>query len=127
MTDHSFEIDPIGVVRTPFERPADTPKQGVNEATEGEVVLSREYEPGLEGLTSGDSIDVLWLADDADRSTLRVRDGERGVFSTRSPHRPNPICRTTCRVRAVDGTRLAVTGVDMLDESPVVDLKAPMR
>lgn len=127
MTDAHLEVEPIGEVRTPFETTEDAPRQGLESDADGEIVLSPAYEPGLEGLDDGDAVDVLWIADEADRSTLRVRDGERGVFSTRSPHRPNPICVTTCRVRSVDGRRLAVSGVDMLDGSPVVDLKAPLE
>ncbi|APW98025.1 tRNA (N6-threonylcarbamoyladenosine(37)-N6)-methyltransferase TrmO [Halobiforma lacisalsi AJ5] len=129
MTEPPFELEPIGEVRTPFETSDEAPRQGLEgeEPTHGEIVLAPAFEPGLEGIEDGETVDVLWIADEADRSVLRVRDGERGVFSTRSPHRPNPICVTTCRVRAVDGRRLAVSGVDMLDGSPVVDLKAPLE
>ncbi|SFC45999.1 tRNA-Thr(GGU) m(6)t(6)A37 methyltransferase TsaA [Halobiforma haloterrestris] len=129
MTGSPFELEPIGVVLTPFETSDDAPRQGLGgeEPAHGDIVLSPAFEPGLAGIDAGETVDVLWIADEADRSILRVRDGERGVFSTRSPHRPNPICVTTCRVRAVDGRRLAVSGVDMLDGSPVVDLKAPLE
>jgi tRNA (Thr-GGU) A37 N-methylase len=68
---------------------------------------------------------VVWFANRADRSVLRVRD--RGVFSTRSPARPNPVCLTTCRIQAIDGRRIRVRGVDMADGSPVVDLKRPLE
>ena len=70
-------------------------------------------------------MDVVWWADNADRSVLRVRDGERGVFTTRSQARPNPVCVTTCDVLGVnrEAGEVNIAGVDMADESPVLDLK----
>ncbi|WP_435115618.1 SAM-dependent methyltransferase [Halolamina sp. C58] len=123
----SFEFCPIGVVETPFEDSAEAPRQGCIEEVRGTVVLAEAYVPGVEGLEPGDELDVLWVADRADRDVLEARG--RGVFTTRSPARPNPICVTRCTVRAVsdDRRRVDIVGVDMFDGSPVLDLKAPMR
>ena len=120
-------FEPIGVVRTPFESPEDAPRQGLDDEVTGTIVIDRAYEAGLAGLAAGDRIDVVWVADRADRSVLRVRAGNRGVFATRSPDRPNPICVSPCTVCDVAGRRLAVTGVDAVDGSPVLDLKAGFR
>ncbi|WP_290812119.1 SAM-dependent methyltransferase [Halovivax sp.] len=120
-------LDPIGYLRTPFETHVDAPRQGTESDARGTIVLEPAYEPGLAGLRAGDDVEVLWLAHRADRSALRVRDGERGVFATRSQDRPNPICLTRCPVLAVEGRRVSVAGVDALDDSPVLDLKAPLR
>lgn len=120
-------FDPIGVVRTPFETLDESPRQGIEADAVGEIVLDEAYVPGLDGLEAGDCIDVLWVADEADRATLRLRDGDRGVFATRSPNRPNPICVSPCTVLAVDPPRVAVRGVDALDDSPVLDLKSRLR
>lgn len=132
-------FEPIGVVRTPFETPDEAPRQGVEIETgtgtgtgigtdaTGEIVLDSTYAPGLDGLEPGDRVDVLWIADEADRSTLRLRGGDRGVFSTRSQHRPNPICVSPCTVLAVEPPRLTVRGVDARDGSPVLDLKPTLR
>lgn len=122
-----FQFRPIGVVHTPFDDRDDTPRQGRLGDAHGTVVLDEQYTPGVAGLEPGEELDVLWVADRADRDVLEARD--RGVFTTRSPARPNPICVTRCTVRAVgdDRRRIDVVGVDMFDESPVLDLKAPMR
>ena len=115
---------PIGTVRTPIETLEDAPRQGSESDIEGTVVVDGSVELGLVEMEAGRTIDVVWWADRADRGTLLVRDGTRGVFTTRSPDRPNPICVTPVTVLSVDGRRLRVRGVDMLDGSPVLDLKA---
>jgi len=129
MTDdahRAIDCDPIGTVSTPFRTREDAPRQGLLGDAEGTVHLDPAHEPGLAGLDPGDSVVVVWYAHRADRSTLRVRDGDRGVFASRSPDRPTPVCLTTCEVLAVDGPDLRVRGVDMLDGSPVLDLKAAL-
>lgn len=117
--------EPIGTVSTPLERSDDAPRQGFLEAVEGTVQVDPAYAAGLDGYEAGDDVLVVWFADRADRSVLTVRDG-RGVFTTRSPARPNPICLTVVEVLAVDEASLDVRGVDMLDGSPVLDLKRPL-
>lgn len=123
-----IELSPIGVAHTPIETTADAPRQGLLETIEGTIELDPEYEPGLMGYGPGDDLLVVWFADEADRSLLRVTKGgpERGVFHSRSPARPNPICLTVVEVVEVDGPRVRVRGVDMLDGSPVLDLKVPI-
>ncbi|MFB6267146.1 MAG: tRNA (N6-threonylcarbamoyladenosine(37)-N6)-methyltransferase TrmO [Halodesulfurarchaeum sp.] len=124
----SFEVVPIGRIRTPFETTDEAPRQGRGGAAEGTIEISPEYEEALDGYEPGESVIVVWFADRADRSLRRVdRKGGMGVFRSRSPARPNPICLTTCEVLEVDGSTLRVRGVDMLDGSPVLDLKPPLR
>lgn len=129
MSNHSrtFEFRPVGVVHTPFEDRDEAPRQGGNEEARGTVVLFEGYTAGIVGLEPDDELDVIWVADRADRDVLEARG--RGVFTTRSPARPNPICVTRCAVRAIseDRRRIDVVGVDMLDESPILDLKAPIH
>jgi tRNA-Thr(GGU) m(6)t(6)A37 methyltransferase TsaA len=129
----AVELRPVGVVRTPIETTDDAPRQGTLDELEGTLELDEAYAEGLRGLEAGDEIDVCWFADDADRDVLRVTrrtDGEDvGVFATRAPVRPNPVMVTRCSVLDVDaeaGT-VRLRGVDMLDGTPVIDLKAPMR
>lgn len=117
--------DPIGTVHTPLETSEDAPRQGFLEDVEGTIEIDPAYAAGLEGYAAGDDVLVVWFADRADRSVLTVRDG-RGVFTTRSPARPNPICLTVVEVLGVDGPSLRVRGADMLDGSPVLDLKRPL-
>ncbi|MGM0398341.1 MAG: tRNA (N6-threonylcarbamoyladenosine(37)-N6)-methyltransferase TrmO, partial [Halobacteriota archaeon] len=132
VTDHDvvgnmIELSPIGRVRTPIATTSEAPRQGSNDAIEGTIELDSEYEPGLAGIEAGDSLLVVWFAHEADRSLLRLDRVEgRGVFSSRSPARPNPIVITTVEVLEMDGSTLTVRGVDMVDNSPVLDLKVPL-
>ncbi|MFB6122195.1 MAG: SAM-dependent methyltransferase [Haloferacaceae archaeon] len=122
----TVRLEPIGRARTPLEARDDAPRQGFLDDVEGRIELDPAYAPGLDGVESGQEILVVWYAHDAD-SVVRVdRDGGRGVFTTRSPARPNSICGTVCPVVAVEGTMLRVRGVDMVDGSPVLDLKPPL-
>jgi tRNA-Thr(GGU) m(6)t(6)A37 methyltransferase TsaA len=123
-----MDCDPIGTVHTPFETTSEAPRQGFRDEAEGVVVLAPTYREGLTGF-DGDRIVVVWWADRADRSVLTLdRDPDRGVFTSRSPARPNPVCVTECAVESVDPAagRLRLRGVDMADGSPVIDLKAPL-
>lgn len=120
-----FTIDPIGTISTPFDGTADPPRQGFDQHARGELLLAERYTEGLEGLVDGDEVDVIWFANRADRSAIRARD--RGVFSTRSPERPNPICVTRCTIESIDGSAIEVRGVDMVDGTPLLDLKAPIE
>lgn len=120
-----MKVEPIGHVETPFETTDEAPRQGEETAYGANVQIDEQFREGIGDFGHGDRVVVVWWADRADRDVLRVRDGERGVFSTRSPARPNPICVTECELVAVDaddGT-LAVRGVDMADGSPVLDVK----
>lgn len=122
-----IELSPIGHVRTPITSTSEAPRQGTNQAIEGTIELDPEYEAGLAGIEAGDSLLVVWFAHEADRSLLRLdRDVPRGVFSSRSPARPNPIVLTTVEILDIDGPMVTVRGVDMLDGSPVLDLKVPL-
>ncbi|WP_336037442.1 SAM-dependent methyltransferase [Halobacterium yunchengense] len=120
-----MDCEPIGHVETPFATTDAAPRQGFRGDQSGTVRVDEQYRRGLTGFEVGDTVLVMWWADRADRSVLRVRGGDRGVFTTRSPARPNPVCLTACEVLAVDeaaGT-LDVDGVYMADGSPVLDLK----
>ena len=91
------------------------------------------FEPGvtegLDGIHEGDDILVLTWLDRADREVLRVHPGddttipERGVFSTRSADRPNPIGLHPVEILGVDGVRVRVSGIEAVDGTPVVDIK----
>jgi tRNA-Thr(GGU) m(6)t(6)A37 methyltransferase TsaA len=124
-----MELTPIGVVESPLTDPAKAPKQGHEGAPEAVVVIRPEVAVGLDGIAPGDDVIVLTWLDRADRAVLRVhpRDDpanpERGVFSTRSADRPNPIGLHVVEVIAIDGTRLRVRNLEALDATPVLDLK----
>ncbi|WP_338738538.1 TrmO family methyltransferase domain-containing protein [Haloplanus salilacus] len=122
-----MQCDPIGTVHTPFETTSDAPRQGFHDDAEGVVEIDPAYREGLSGFDA-DRVVVVWWADRADDILTLDRDPDRGVFTSRSPARPNPICVTECSVRSVDPTagRVRLGGVDMADGSPVVDLKATL-
>jgi tRNA-Thr(GGU) m(6)t(6)A37 methyltransferase TsaA len=123
-----MQCDPIGTVSTPFETTSDAPSQGCHGDAEGVVRVDEAYAAGLSGFDA-DTVVVVWWADRADRSVLTLdRDPARGVFTSRSPARPNPVCLTECRVTDVDveSRTLRLRGVDMADGSPVIDLKASL-
>lgn len=116
-------LDPIGTAKTPFRSLSDAPSQGFLESHEGRISLNSRLERAIEGLTVGQLIDVVWYADSANRSLLRVHNDERGVFASRSSDRPNPVSITRCEITAIDGTDIVVEGVDMIDGTPIIDIK----
>ncbi len=122
-------LRPIGVVRSPLTDAAAAPRQGFEGAPEATIVLEADVLDGLAGIAPGDEVEVLTWLDRARRDVLRThpRDDrsqpERGVFSTRSPARPNPIGLHRVRVVSIDGARLVVHDLEALDGTPVVDIK----
>lgn len=118
----------IGVIHTPFEAASGTPIQPVyGRDTKGEVEVFPDFAEGLDDL---DGFDRIWLVYGADRARpphLKVvpyRDTvERGVFATRAPSRPNPICISSVRLLKRRGNILEVAEIDMLDGSPLYDIK----
>lgn len=121
------EMTPIGSIETPYATTSAAPRQGTNTDTVGTIHINEEYIDALRGVQAGDQLIVIWFANEADRSLLNVdRRDDLGVFKTRSPARPNPICLTTCEVRQVGNDTLDVEGVDMKDGSPILDLKPPL-
>jgi L-fuculose-phosphate aldolase len=125
-----YIVRPIGVVRSVLKDPADAPKQGALTGQEAEIVVDRAYLPALEGFDRGrGKILVICWMHRADRGRLKVhpRDQEhlpeRGVFSTRSPHRPNPLSLHTVTLLSIAGNVLRVRGMDAIDGTPVIDIK----
>jgi len=135
VTDASaaMSLVPIGVVSSPLTDPAEAPKQGFEGAPDAWLVLEPRVAAGLDGMRPGDDIIVVTWLHRARRDILRVhpRDDrsnpERGVFTTRSADRPNPIGLHRVEVAAIDGTRVRVRGLEAVDGTPVVDLKPVLR
>jgi len=121
-------IDPIGTVRSPFTETGQIPKgPGAEHSAEGVLELRAELELGLTDIDGFSHLYVLWVFDRADGYDLMAHppldDRPHGVFATRSPRRPNPIGLTVVRLLRREGPRLVVRGVDMLDGTPIVDIK----
>ena len=128
--EREIRIVPIGVVRSEIRKPEEAPKQGRLSETEAEIFVLPEYADALEGLANrGGRIIVLCWMHEADRARRKVHPRgredrpERGVFSTRSPHRPNPVSLHTVELLEVRGTVLKVRGMDAIDGTPVIDIK----
>ena len=124
-----LELRVIGVVRSPLRDPADAPRQGDEGAPPAHLLLDPEVWPGLDGLRVGEELLVLTWLHHADRNVLVVHprgDVSRprtGVFSTRSPHRPNPLGLHRVTVVAIDGLRVQVRDLEAIDGTPIVDVK----
>ena len=123
-----FRPRPIGFVRTAFTNTADIPKGlGAKHVAEGTIEIEPEFEAGLQDIEGFSHLYVIWVFDRSERSDLVAHppsdDRPHGVFATRSPERPNPIGLSVVELLGRDGPRLGVRGVDMLDGTPVLDLK----
>ncbi len=129
MSDARIELAPIGRVESPLTDLAAAPKQGDEGAPDAWLILEAKLIKGLDGIETGDEIIVLTWLDRAQRDVLSVHPrGDlsrppQGVFSTRSPDRPNPIGLHRVKVAEIDGNRLRVHGLEALDGTPVLDLK----
>ena len=124
-----FQVEPIGWVESPLTERAQAPRQGSEGAPDAWLVFEPRVADGLRDIAPGTEIIVLTWLDRADRGvlvTLPRDDPARpptGVFSTRSPDRPNPIGLHRVRVLAREGLRLLVRPLEALDKTPVIDLK----
>ena len=124
----AITLEPIGVVRTPFTETAQIPKGlGAEHEAEGTLDLRPELGEGLLDIEGFSHLYVIWLFDRSEGPALMAYppsdDRPHGVFATRSPQRPNPIGLTVVELLSRDGPRLRVRGVDMLDGSPILDIK----
>ena len=128
-----MKLKQIGIVESPLTDASSAPKQGDEGAPDAWLVLEPGVAAGLDGMRPGDEIIVLTWLHRARRDVLRVhpRDDpsnpERGVFTTRSADRPNPIGLHEVTVAAIDGARVLVHGLEAVDGTPVVDLKPVLR
>ncbi len=124
-----YPIVSIGSVRSRFSSLEQAPRQGREAQAEGEILIHPQYAEGVEDIHAGDRLWVLLWFHAARRDVLRVHPkGDRsvpltGVFSTRSPDRPNPVGMCLVEVLEVKGCCLRVLGLDALDGTPVVDIK----
>lgn len=123
-----ISMEPVGVVRTPFSATTEIPKgPGAQHSAEGVIEVRPELEPGLQDIEGFSHLYVIWVFDRAGACELvgvpPTDTRPHGVFATRSPKRPNPIGLTVLRLLRREGCRLHVAGVDMLDGSPVLDIK----
>ena len=129
MTKPRYEIMPVGRVESPLTERAQAPRQGDEGAPPAWLVFEPEVVEAIRDVRPGTEVLVLTWLDRARRDVLVTRprdDPQRaplGVFSTRSPDRPNPIGLHRVQVIAIEGSRILVHGLEAIDGTPLVDLK----
>ncbi|HVJ16259.1 MAG TPA: tRNA (N6-threonylcarbamoyladenosine(37)-N6)-methyltransferase TrmO [Polyangiaceae bacterium] len=130
MTSARLQLEPIGVVHSPFTEKMQAPRQpGTPESQDGSIELfaGRDFEHALEDLSTFRYIWILFWFDRAQGWRPKVlpprSEKRRGVFATRSPHRPNPIGMSLVELSGIDGLVLQVKGLDLLEGTPVLDIK----
>ncbi len=119
---------PIGTVRSPFHEPAGTPVQAAASRTAvGVIEIFPEYQAGLQDLEGFSHLILIYHCHLAKGFSLKTKafldNREHGVFATRAPARPNPIGISTVRLERVEGARLYIREVDIVDGTPLLDLK----
>ena len=121
-------LKPIGVIHSPYREKKGTPRQGRLENRECTVEVFEAYEPALLDVDRCTHLYVMYWQDRSDRGVLQTSTPWgteiHGVFSTRSPNRPNPIGLCVVDFLGRDGRLLKVRGLDALDGSPLIDIKS---
>ncbi|HHQ48521.1 MAG TPA: tRNA (N6-threonylcarbamoyladenosine(37)-N6)-methyltransferase TrmO [Acidobacteria bacterium] len=120
-------VTPIGVIRSPWTRRGEAPRQPPGSGGEGRVELRPDLAPALADLDGFERIWLLYLLDRSTGWTLRATPPldtrPHGLFATRSPNRPNPIGLSCVRLLGIEGAVLRVAGLDVLDGTPLLDIK----
>lgn len=130
MTEH--RLTTIGIARTPFEHRRDAPCQpGIQTGANGSIEVASEFAQCLHDLEGFDRVWVLYIFDRNQGWRPKVRPPrdtkKRGLFATRGPHRPTPIGMVAARLVRVEGLTLHLGDLDLLNGTPVVDIKPYLR
>ena len=123
-----FTLRPVGFVNSPYKTADKVPKGlGAKHEAEGTLDILPEFELGLRDIEGFSHLFVIWVFDRSEGfellGTPPSDNRPHGVFATRSPMRPNPIGLTVVELLGRDGLRLRVRGIDMLDGTPILDIK----
>ena len=119
----------IGVLHGDIRSCDDAPKNFAESERVGTLEIYPEYQEGIDGIAPGQTIVVLFWLHQAARNILKVyprgdrTKGLHGVFATRSPVRPNPIAISELKIKAICGNLIEVSGLDILDGTPILDIK----
>lgn len=120
-------LRPIGVIHSPFTEKKQTPIQPVRSQAIGQVVVYPEFVDGLKDIEYLSHIHLLYVFHESSGYSLHVKpfldDHEHGIFATRYPYRPNPIGLSTVRLLSRQENVLTVKGVDVLNDTPLLDIK----
>ena len=123
-------VTPIGVMHCGLQSPADAPMNYTESSEAGVLEIFPPYQEAMDGIEVGQTLVVLFWLHAARRDLLKVYPrgdrsrGLRGVFTTRSPMRPNPIAISELTVLKVQENSIEVSGVDVIDGTPILDIKS---
>ena len=124
----TFNYRPIGVIKSPFKDPKGMPIQPVGaKGVSGTIEMQPEYEDGLKDLDGFSHIILIYHFHLSEGYSLQVKpfldDTPRGIFAIRAPRRPNPIGVSVVRLEKIEGTTLHISNVDIVDGTPLLDIK----
>jgi len=138
MRELKRELKPIGIIHTPYKKDWEAPHQAYKSEEVGEIEVFKEYEEGLKDIEGFSHLIILYVFHKSVKRSVKkehylnsfgllvkpyLDDTSRGLFATRSPNRPNPIGLTIVELLERKGNVLKVKGVDMLDGTPLLDIK----
>ncbi|MGZ7118791.1 MAG: tRNA (N6-threonylcarbamoyladenosine(37)-N6)-methyltransferase TrmO [Methanobacterium sp.] len=122
-----MKLKPIGIINSPYKKKEDTPRQGRYSDKISHITVHDDYAEGLQNIESKKHYYILYWLDRAERDKLKGtppgKTEEKGVFSIRSPARPNPIAMCLVEIVKAKGSKLSVKWLDALDGSPLLDIK----
>ncbi len=132
MTSKTFRFEPIGIVHSPFKRRDDIPREKNRdphgfEDVFGEVEVFENFEPGLDDIDGFSHIILIFVFHESLERKLYAYppfdSKKRGIFATRSPHRPNPVGMTVVKLEGREENILKISGLDMFEGTPILDIK----
>jgi tRNA-Thr(GGU) m(6)t(6)A37 methyltransferase TsaA len=129
LSEPTYDVVPIGWVESPLLIREEAPRQGDDGSPRAWLVFTDRVGEGIRDLAVGTEILVLTWLDRARRDVLSkhprsdASKPERGVFSTRSPDRPNPIGLHRVSIVSIEGSRVGVRDLEALDGTPIIDVK----
>lgn len=122
-----MNLKAIGKIHSPFKKISETPKRPDESDEEIKIEVFKEYAEGLKDLEGFSHVYIICFLDKVKESSnfaYPPQDGQkRGVFATRSPHRPNPISLSRVRLERIEDNIMVVKGLDVLDQTPLIDIK----
>lgn len=128
------QLRPIGIVHSVLKKLEDCPLQESENAPEATLEIFTPFSDGISDIKEGDQLIVLTWLHEADRTILKTKPRNNpkallcGVFSTRSPDRPNPIGMHIVTVlAALNGNRFNVSNLEVLDQTPLIDIKPQLK
>jgi tRNA-Thr(GGU) m(6)t(6)A37 methyltransferase TsaA len=124
-----YNIRPIGVIHSSLKKLEDCPLQESENAPQATIEVFAKYKQGLKNIKTGSKLILITWLHESDRSVLTTKPRNdpnaviTGVFSTRSPDRPNPIGLHSVEVVSVDANKIHVSSLEVLDQTPLIDMK----